>query len=254
MPLFASEIFKNYKMKFNRLFLALPVALTLVNCNDSKMGSGGDVELKTFKDSVSYIIGANTGAQFKQALGDNAEEFFDADVYYSGVQKALTDSVEIPQADMRRIMNQFQTQLREKQQEEQAAVAAEKKEAEQAYLAENAKKEGVQTTESGLQYKVIEEGSGESPAETDQVQVNYEGKLLDGTVFDSSYERQKPTTFGVNQVISGWTEGLQLMKEGAKYEFYIPADLAYGQRGSGPKIGPGETLIFTVELLDVIKQ
>ena len=151
-------------------------------------------------------------------------------------------------------MNQFQTQLREKQQEEQAAVAAEKKEAEQAYLAENAKKEGVQTTESGLQYKVIEEGSGESPAETDQVQVNYEGKLLDGTVFDSSYERQKPATFGVNQVISGWTEGLQLMKEGAKYEFYIPADLAYGQRGSGPKIGPGETLIFTVELLDVIKQ
>ncbi|MEE3243328.1 MAG: FKBP-type peptidyl-prolyl cis-trans isomerase, partial [Bacteroidota bacterium] len=91
-------------------------------------------------------------------------------------------------------------------------------------------------------------------AETDQVQVNYEGKLLDGTVFDSSYERQQPATFGVNQVISGWTEGLQLMKEGAKYEFYIPADLAYGQRGSGPKIGPGETLIFTVELLDVIKQ
>ena len=239
-------------MKFNRLFLALPVALTLVNCNDSKMSSGGDAELKTFKDSVSYIIGANTGAQFKQALGDNPDEFFDMEIYMQGVETALTDSVEMPQADMRRIMNEFQTKLRAKQQEEQAAKAAANKEKEEAFLAENAEKEGVQTTESGLQYKVIQEGDGVSPAETDQVQVNYEGKLLDGTVFDSSYERQQPATFGVNQVISGWTEGLQLMKEGAKYEFYIPADLAYGQRGSGPKIGPGETLIFTVELLDVI--
>ncbi|HBT10770.1 MAG TPA: peptidylprolyl isomerase [Leeuwenhoekiella sp.] len=216
------------------------------------MSSGGDAELKTFKDSVSYIIGANTGAQFKQALGDNPDEFFDMEIYMQGVETALTDSVEMPQADMRRIMNEFQTKLRAKQQEEQAAKAAANKEKEEAFLAENAEKEGVQTTESGLQYKVIEEGDGVSPVETDQVQVNYEGKLLDGTVFDSSYERQQPATFGVNQVISGWTEGLQLMKEGAKYEFYIPADLAYGQRGSGPKIGPGETLIFTVELLDVI--
>ena len=238
-------------MKFNRLFLALPVALTLVNCNDSKMNSGGDAELKTFKDSVSYIIGANTGAQFKQALGDNPEEVFDVDVYEQGVRTALTDSVEMPQEVMQQVMQKFQTQLREKQQKEQEAKAAENKEKEEAFLKENATKEGIQTTESGLQYKVIEEGTGDSPSATDKVEVNYEGKLLDGTVFDSSYDRGEPATFGVNQVIKGWTEGLQLMKEGAKYEFYIPSDLAYGQRGSGAKIGPGATLMFTVELIDV---
>ena len=169
------------------------------------------------------------------------------------MRTALTDSIEIPQEVMQQVMQKFQTQLRAKQQEKQAAVAAEKKKEEDTFLAENAEKEGVQTTESGLQYKVIEEGEGDSPVAQDQVQVNYEGKLLDGTVFDSSYERGKPATFGVSQVIKGWTEGLQLMKEGAKYEFYIPAGLAYGQRGSG-KIGPGETLIFTVELLDIIEQ
>ncbi|MFD2825191.1 FKBP-type peptidyl-prolyl cis-trans isomerase [Leeuwenhoekiella polynyae] len=238
-------------MKFNRLFLALPVALTLVNCNDSKMNSGGDADLKTFKDSVSYIIGANTGAQFKQALGDNPDEFFDVDVYEQGVRKALTDSVEMPQQVMQQVMQKFQMQLREKQQKEQEAKAEENKKKEEVFLKENATKEGVQTTESGLQYKIIEEGSGDSPSETDKVEVNYEGKLLDGTVFDSSYEREESTTFGVNQVIKGWTEGLQLMKEGAKYEFYIPSELAYGQRGSGAKIGPGEPLIFTVELIDV---
>ncbi|MEH6658715.1 FKBP-type peptidyl-prolyl cis-trans isomerase [Leeuwenhoekiella marinoflava] len=238
-------------MKFNRLFLALPVALTLVNCNDSKMNSGGDADLKTFKDSVSYIIGANTGAQFKQALGDNPDEFFDVDVYEQGVRTALTDSVEMPQEVMQQVMQKFQTQLREKQQKEQEAKAAENKEKEEAFLKENTTKEGIQTTESGLQYKVIEEGTGDSPSATDKVEVNYEGKLLDGTVFDSSYDRGEPATFGVNQVIKGWTEGLQLMKEGAKYEFYIPSDLAYGQRGSGAKIGPGATLMFTVELIDV---
>ncbi|MGB3774937.1 MAG: FKBP-type peptidyl-prolyl cis-trans isomerase [Leeuwenhoekiella sp.] len=238
-------------MKFNRLFLALPVALTLVNCNDSKMNPGGDAELKTFKDSVSYIIGANTGAQFKQAFGDSPDEFFDVDVYEQGMRTALTDSVEMPQEVMQATMQKFQLQMRERQQKEQEAKAAENKGKEEAFLKENATKEGVQTTDSGLQYKVIEEGTGNSPSATDQVEVNYEGKLIEGTVFDSSYERGQPETFGVNQVIKGWTEGLQLMKEGAKYEFYIPSELAYGQGGSGQKIGPGEPLMFTVELLDI---
>ena len=172
------------------------------------------------------------------------------EIYMQGVETALTDSVEMPQADMRRIMNEFQTKLRAKQQEEQAAKAAANKEKEEAFLAENAEKEGVQTTESGLQYKVIEEGDGVSPVETDQVQVNYEGKLLDGTVFDSSYERGESITFGVGQVIKGWTEVLQLMKEGAKYRAYIPADLAYGDRDIG-EIPPGSTLIFDIELIKV---
>ena len=116
--------------------------------------------------------------------------------------------------------------------------------------AENGKKEGVKTTASGLQYKVLTAGTGKSPKATDVVEVNYEGKLLDGTVFDSSYERGEPIEFPLNQVIAGWTEGLQLMKEGGKYEFYIPSDIAYGEAGNAG-IEPNSTLIFTVELLKV---
>lgn len=120
------------------------------------------------------------------------------------------------------------------------------------FLEENKSKEGVEVTDSGLQYKVLLEGTGNSPAATDRVTVHYEGTLTDGTVFDSSYERGQPIDFGLNQVIRGWTEGVQLMKEGAKYKFFIPSDLAYGPRGTpGGPIGPDEDLIFTVELIRV---
>ncbi|MAW96102.1 MULTISPECIES: FKBP-type peptidyl-prolyl cis-trans isomerase [unclassified Leeuwenhoekiella] len=238
-------------MKLNKVFLALPVvALTLVNCDNSKMSSG-DVELKTFKDSVSYMIGANSGAQFKQALGDNPDELFDLDVYEAGVRKGFTDSLEFSQQTMQALMTRFQTELRAKQEEAAMAKAAEAKEKGAAFLKENATKEGVQTTDSGLQYIVVEEGSGDMPTATDQVEVKYEGSLIDGTVFDGNMGTDQTATFGVSQVIKGWTEGLQLMKEGAKYKFFIPSDLAYGDRGSGPRIGPGETLIFDVELIDV---
>jgi len=121
----------------------------------------------------------------------------------------------------------------------------------QAFLAENGKKEGITTTASGLQYKVLTEGTGKKPKATDTVKVHYRGTLLDGTEFDSSYKRKEPIEFGLNQVIRGWTEGVQLMSEGSKYEFYIPSNLAYGPRGAGGDIGPDETLIFEVELLAV---
>ena len=121
----------------------------------------------------------------------------------------------------------------------------------EAFLKENATKEGVVTTASGLQYKVVKEGAGKSPKATDTVLVHYRGTLINGMEFDSSYERREPIEFPLNQVIRGWTEGVQLMKEGATFQFYIPSNLAYGSRGAGPDIGPDETLIFDVELLKV---
>lgn len=121
----------------------------------------------------------------------------------------------------------------------------------QQFLQENAKKDGVKTTASGLQYEVLTEGSGKTPKATDTVLVHYKGTLLNGTEFDSSYKRGEPIEFPLNQVIRGWTEGVQLMKEGSKYRFYIPSNLAYGPRGAGGVIGPDETLIFDVELLKV---
>ena len=134
-----------------------------------------------------------------------------------------------------------------------AAMAATPAEKGEEFLKENAKKEGVKTTASGLQYKVIKEGEGKSPKATDTVSVHYRGTLLDGTEFDSSYKRNEPTQFPLNRVIKGWTEGVQLMKEGAKYQFFIPSQLAYGERGTpGGPIGPNETLIFDIELLKVL--
>ena len=127
-----------------------------------------------------------------------------------------------------------------------AAAAAGKE-----FLAENASKDGVTTTESGLQYKVLEEGNGDSPTQSSTVKVHYEGRLIDGTIFDSSYQRGEPVSFPLNAVIAGWTEGLQLMQVGAKHELYIPFELAYGKKGSPPRVPPFATLIFKVELLDI---
>ncbi len=134
-----------------------------------------------------------------------------------------------------------------------AKSATENKEEGTAFLEENGKKEGVTTTASGLQFLVLEkgDGKGDSPKATDNVTVHYEGTTIDGKVFDSSYERGAPATFPLNRVIAGWTEGVQLMKEGAKYRFYIPSDLAYGERGAGRDIGPNSTLIFDVELIKI---
>ncbi len=132
-----------------------------------------------------------------------------------------------------------------------ATSPAENKAAGEAFLAENGKKDNIVTTASGLQYEIIEPGEGASPSASDSVTVHYKGTTIDGNVFDSSYDRGAPATFPLNRVIAGWTEGLQLMKEGAKYRFFIPAELAYGERGAGRAIGPNSTLIFDVELLKV---
>ena len=199
-------------------------------------------------DKLSYALGLGIGHQLLQmnAEGLNIDDFAQAikDVMTGGELK-------MKEAEAQQMVQQF---FAEQEALQQAANAekgkAAKAEGEQ-FLAENAKKEGVKTTASGLQYQVLREGNGKQPKATDQVECHYEGTLIDGTKFDSSYDRGQTATFPLNQVIAGWTEGLQLMHEGAKYRFFIPYQLAYGERGAGASIPPYAALIFDVELVAV---
>ena len=206
-----------------------------------------DSVLKTEKDKISYIIGVDIGKKLKtQPLELNP------DFITMGLKDSLTDGkLLMTEQEMKESMTALQKEMAEKQ---MALVkeAGEKNKIEgEAFIAENMKKEGVVTTPSGLQYKVIKEGTGKTPKLTDTVTVHYLGVLVDGTEFDSSYRRGEPATFGVDGVISGWTEALQLMKEGAKWQLFIPSNLAYGERNTGGKIGPNSTLIFEVELISI---
>ena len=204
-------------------------------------------ELKDLKAKVSYSIGLDIGRNFK-AQGVEV----DPAVLLKGMQDALADAQPmLTDEQIQETMTAFQQQMMGKQQKMIEELSEKNKTEGQAFLAENAKKEGVVSLPSGLQYKIVTEGEGASPKAEDTVTVHYRGTLVDGTEFDSSYGRGEPATFPVNGVIPGWTEALQLMKKGAKYELYIPAELAYGQRGAGPAIGPNATLIFEVELLDI---
>ncbi|MEN8626346.1 FKBP-type peptidyl-prolyl cis-trans isomerase [Psychrobacter proteolyticus] len=203
-------------------------------------------EQSTASEKVGYSLGFMMAEGNKDAVKDLDLNTFEKGFRdgYEGNESALT------QEQMQQVLMDYQKEQEEQFVKDMETKATENKAAGTAFLAENAKKEGVKQTESGLQYKVIKAGTGKSPKATDVVEVNYEGKLLDGTVFDSSYERGEPIEFPLNQVIAGWTEGLQLMKEGGKYEFYIPSDIAYGEAGNAG-IEPNSTLIFTVELLKV---
>lgn len=193
-------------------------------------------------DKISYALGLGIAQQLKSM---NIENFSIEDF-----SKSICDVMEgkptaISSRDAQQMLNEY---FEKKQKEQVQSAIAEGK----AFLEENAKKAGVVVTKSGLQYEVLTEGTGKSPKATDKVRCHYEGRLLDGSVFDSSYQRGEPADFGLNQVITGWTEGVQLMKEGAKYRFYIPYLLAYGERGAGASIPPYSTLIFDVELIKVL--
>lgn len=202
--------------------------------------------LKDQKDKASYSIGHDIGTTFKK---QNIE--LNPDALFSGLKDALAGKEAITKEDRDKILADFQKEMAEKQAAATKA-AGEKNAADgEKFLAENKKKEGVKTTASGLQYKVLKEGTGASPKATDTVVTNYKGTLLDGTEFDSSYKRNEPATFPVNRVIPGWTEALQLMKPGSKYQLFIPSNLAYGERGAGRDIGPNSALIFDVELLSI---
>ena len=202
----------------------------------------------TEEQKTSYALGMNI-------MGNLAELPIEIDV--DSVIAAIKDvsagkETALKVEEYHKYMQEFQKKVQQAGQQAVAKAAENNKKAGAEFLAENAKKEGVKVTASGLQYRVITEGSGNKPAATSKVKVHYTGKLTDGTVFDSSVQRGEPIDFALNQVIAGWTEGVQLMTPGSKYEFFIPSDLAYGDRGAGNAIPPGATLIFEVELLEVL--
>ena len=200
-------------------------------------------------DKISYALGLGIGPQLLQ-MGANELSIDD----FSQAIKDVIGGAELKVNDTE--AQQIVQDFFQKQEEKQRAAAAEKgktaKVDGEKYLAENAQKEGVVTLPSGLQYKVLREGNGKKPKATDQVKCHYEGMLVDGTMFDSSVQRGEPATFPLNGVIAGWTEGLQLMQEGAKYRFFIPYQLGYGERGAGSSIPPFATLVFDVELIEVV--
>jgi len=207
----------------------------------------GQTDLTNRTDSISYALGMDVGNNISRLGVDlNPEMMYQAlkDVF-EGAESKMTE------AEVRSYMQSFQQEAMAAQQQAQQKKGEEAKAKGEAFLAENAERDSVSVTESGLQYMVLRAGDGPSPAATDTVKVHYEGRLLSGKIFDSSYQRGEPIEFPLNNVIRGWTEGVQLMKKGAKYRFFIPSDLAYGPRGAGQDIGPNETLIFDVELLDV---
>ena len=192
-------------------------------------------------DKISYAIGLSMG---QNLMGSGVTSLEYADLA-AGIKDVLEkNQPQISYQEAQQVLGKFFSEL-------EAKIAGEAKAAGEAFLAENAKREGVKVTESGLQYEVLEATIGQKPNATDNVRVHYEGTLIDGTVFDSSYKRGESITFGLNQVIKGWTEGLQLMSIGSKYKLYLPYQLAYGERGAGANIPPYAALIFTVELLGI---
>ncbi|WP_307726995.1 FKBP-type peptidyl-prolyl cis-trans isomerase [Pontibacterium sinense] len=227
-------------MKKTWLAAALATALTAP--------SAFSFELTTEQQKLSYSLGLIVGGQLKQDVQD-----VDLEAFQEGLQTIYTDGEPLLTPDqVNQVMQAFQQRKIEEQRQEVAKLAQANMEKGQSYLTDNGKKDGVMTTESGLQYQQLKAGNGKKPLATDNVQVHYRGTLVDGTEFDSSYSRGEPVTFPLNGVIAGWTEGVQLMDEGSKARLVIPSDLAYGPGGMGNAIGPNETLVFEIELLKIM--
>ena len=221
-----------------KTFIILPVLLALASLVNAS-------ELNTNKDKLSYIFGVQVG-QGLRAEGVELE----MDAFTAGIKDMLAgNNSQIDSAQAQILVSDYQ----EKKQQEMAKVSAKKQNESSTFLANNAKKDGVFVTASGLQYKIVEKGKGKSPTSENKVIAHYTGKLLDGTVFDSSHDRGEPATFPVSGVIKGWQEALPMMKEGGKWQIVVPANLAYGDRGVGNLIGPNETLIFDIELVSISK-
>ena len=201
-------------------------------------------EFKNDREKHSYSVGASWGNSLKRQEVD-----FDLEMVMQGLREAFAGKCALTDEEVRASMAALNKEIRGKQEEKRKQQGEKNKQEAEKFLAENKAKEGVVTLPSGLQYKILSEGNGESPKPADMATVNYRGTLIDGTEFDSSYKRGQPSTFSVTGVIKGWTEALELMKPGAKWQLFIPSDLAYGERGSGQLIGPNAALIFEVELV-----
>jgi FKBP-type peptidyl-prolyl cis-trans isomerase len=226
--------------------------LSLVACQNAGASAAKPLkkeDLDNQKKKVSYAIGLDIGQNFKTRAMD-----IDIDIVSQGLRDAQSNGNPLlSKEEIQKVMTQFQQDMMKVEQEKRMAQGQGNKAKEEAFLKENAAKPGIKVTASGLQYKVISEGKGPQPKESDTVKVHYRGTLLDGTEFDSSYKRNEPAVFPLNGVIKGWGEALQLMKVGSKYQIYLPSSLAYGEQGAGQVIGPNSTLIFDVELLSIEK-
>ncbi len=208
-----------------------------------------DVTLETEEQKLSYTLGLDLGRNIK-----NIDEKLDLKMLHQGMVDAYNDAEpRLTDEEALAVQQAFAQRQQQKQIQKTVEMIKKNNEVEVAFLKENKTKDGVVETESGLQYKVVKKGTGKKPAVTDTVKVHYKGTLLDGTEFDSSYQRKEPVEFQVNQVILGWQEALPLMEVGSTYDFYIPAKLAYGDRGAPPVIEPGAMLVFQVELLDIVE-
>lgn len=229
----------------------LASALAVVSaCGNSEK----QVEPKTDIEKQSYAVGASMGRYLNDNMSKHAELGLQLNeaMIVGGIKDALAEKIQLTDDEIEQLMTSLEKEVRTLRTAHQEKVSKEAKEAGANFLTENAKRPEVTVTDSGLQYEVLTQAEGEKPSATDRVTVHYHGTLVDGSVFDSSVERGSPSTFGLNQVISGWTEGVQLMSVGSKYKFYIPSELGYGGRSAG-KIAPHSTLIFEVELLAIEK-
>jgi FKBP-type peptidyl-prolyl cis-trans isomerase len=233
-----------------------PKAATTAKAPAKKTGTAAKsaaaaVPLKTRKEKFSYALGMNIGTGYSQGLKKQSVDV-DWNLIAQGMKDAAAGSkTRLTQDEAKAVLNEVQTEIQKQQQEKaQQAAAANKTEGE-AFLAANKSKDGVVTLPSGLQYKILTAGAGPKPTASDSVKCNYRGTLIDGKEFDSSYKRGQPATFEVGQVIKGWTEALQLMPVGSKWQIFVPSSLGYGERGAGAEIGPNATLIFEVELLSI---
>jgi len=236
-------------MKLVKIFLCLFVFITITTAQTKSKTQKSGKSLITLEDSVSYAIGSNIGTNLQDpSMKINFEMLIE------GIRGKIKGNSKLTDTLVAKVLKAFNDRLIKKKTDDQSAITEKNKKAGEEFLKDNKKKQGVITLPNGLQYKVITEGTGASPRDSSIVKVNYKGTLIDGREFDSSYKRGEPAQFPLNQVIKGWTIGVQLMKVGAKYQFFIPSDLGYGDNGAGEMIQPGSTLIFEVELLEIVKK